>query len=311
MNKLIIIFIGVALLITGGVIFTIGVINRPSKPLEEKEYYIEEAFNNFDFQIETGDLLFVKSSDATPKVVVEENEDEYYEVSVESNTLVIKSVTKKWYERITFFNFGKRKITVYLPQTEFDSFNLTSSTGDINMPSDFTFNTFTANVSTGDIEFSSKVTGLLKITTSTGDQNIKNTTLGSLELVSSTGKKNIENVQTSTMTFSGSTGNLNISNTTASTLTYAGSTSKVVLKDTIFSGDVKIKTGTGDVKLDKVDAANFDITTDTGDIRGTILLPKFFDVDSDTGKENVPKTKAEGNFIARSDTGDIVISIAE
>lgn len=311
MNKLIIIFIGVALLITGGVIFTIGILARPSKPLEEKEHVIEETFNSFNFEIETGNLTFIKTNEATPKVVVEENEDEYYEVSVSDNTLVIKSVVKKWYERVTFFNIGKRKITVYLPQTEFDSFNLKGSTGDINMPSDFTFNSFTAEISTGDLNFSSKVTGLLKVITSTGDQYIKNTNLGSLDLSSSTGKKVIENIVTSSIKIGGSTGNLNISNTTASTLTYVGSTSKVVLKDTIFSGDVKIKTSTGDVKLDKVDAANFDITTDTGDIRGTILSSKFFDVDSDTGKENVPKTKADGNFIARSDTGDIVISIVE
>ena len=75
---------------------------------------------------------------------------------------------KKWYEHIGI-NFKTPSITVYLPKTEYDSLLIDESTGDIEMPQGFTFESVDVSLSTGDVRFDGSDAAELFVKTNTGD----------------------------------------------------------------------------------------------------------------------------------------------
>ena len=70
---------------------------------------------------------------------------------MEDGTLVIEKVdTRKWYDYIGI-NFGTTKITVYLPEGEYEALFIESHTGDIEIPDGFGFGDMNVTLSTGDV----------------------------------------------------------------------------------------------------------------------------------------------------------------
>ena len=308
-----------SLVLIGGIIFgsVMTMLNWDFTKLsttkyETNTYEIDEEFSNISIVTDTADMVFVPSENAKSSVVCYEQKNAKHSVTVRNGTLVIEVVnTKKWYEYIGI-NFGTPKITVSIPQGEYGTLSVKSSTGDVKIPKEFTFESMDISESTGNVKNDASASGTIKIKTSTGDIRVENISAGALDLSVSTGSVTIsEVVCEGNVKIRVSTGKTALTDITCKNVTSSGNTGGFSLKNVIAAEKFSIERSTGDVKLDSCDAAEIVIKTDTGDVKGSLLSNKVFITQTDTGRVDVPKTGIGGRCEITTDTGNIHITIPQ
>lgn len=296
---------------------------------ETNTHEIGEAYQSISVNTNTADFILVPSEHAERRVICHEEKNVKHSVAVKEDTLVIDAVdTRKWYEHIGI-SFGKPKITVYLPQGEYDALSVKSSTGDVEIPKDFNFESIDISEDTGDVTCYASVSQCIKIKTDTGNIRIENlsagmldlsvttgdvklvgvTSVGDVKISVSTGKTSATDVKCKNLISSGNTGDMSLKNVIAAeAFSIERSTGDVKL-DGCDAAELRITTDTGDVKLDACDADELFIKTDTGDVTGSLLSEKVFITQTDTGRIDVPKATSGGRCEITTDTGNIKISI--
>lgn len=267
---------------------------------------INDDFRNILIDEDTADITFAVSEDGKCRIVCYSQEHVKYEAFVRDDILTVKeSDTRKWYEYIGF-SIGLPEITVYLPKTQFSSLSIRESTGDIEIPGDFSFGEAQISISTGDINFYASTATEAKIKTSTGDIQLNNLTADTLDLSCTTGNITVSGVTvTNDIRAKVSTGDVIIKSSTCMNLTSNGTTGSLTLKNVIVAEKLTAKRSTGDVKLSASDAAEICIKTSTGNVSGSLLSEKVFITKTDTGDVNVPKSISGGRCEIITSTGDI------
>lgn len=198
---------------------------------------------------DTANVSFAPSEDGTYCVLCHEQENAVHSVTVEDSTLrVERNRTRKWYENIGIFSLGSPRITVMLPQKQYDAVSVAVTTGKVSLSS----------------------------LTCTGDVSISVTT----------GKVRLADITCENLTAEGTTGSLTASNVIAAEKFSVRSTTGDIRLDGCDGGELSLKTSTGNVKgtlrTEKVFTANAttgkisvppsgtggkcEITTTTGDI---------------------------------------------
>lgn len=277
---------------------------------ETNNYEINEEYKSISIATDTADIVFVPCESANTSVVCHEQRNLKHSVTIKEDILVIEVIdTRKWYEYIGIA-LGNQKITVYLPKAQYDMLSIKESTGDIEIPKEFNFNSIDILTSTGDVKVYASAYGDIKIKTSTGNISAKNISADALDLSVSTGKINISDViSEGDIKINVSTGKAYMTNIKCKSVISSGNTGNISLKNVIATELFSIKRSTGNITFDKCDAAEISAQTDTGNVKGSLLSDKVFIVKSDTGKINVPKTITGGRCEITTDTGDIKIEI--
>lgn len=277
---------------------------------ETNDYEIHEDYENIVILTNTADLVFVPSENAETSVVCYEQKNVQHSVTVKDGTLVIEvNDTRKWYEYIGI-NFRTPKITVYIPQGEYGSLSVKSSTGDVQISENFQFESIDISVSTGDVKNYASASESIKVKTSTGDIRVENVSAGSLDLSVSTGDVTVKSVTCAgDLKIKVSTGDTNLSDITCKNVTSNGSTGDISLQNVIAAEKISVERSTGDVKFDGSDAAELFVKTNTGNVTGSLLSEKIFFTETDTGSVDVPKTMTGGRCEIITNTGNIRISI--
>lgn len=277
--------------------------------LESKTYEEIGEFSNISVTTTEEDIKFMPFDGENCKVVCTMRNKVTYFVAVDNQTLEIKRQDDRaWYEKL--FNFGEEKMTVYLPNAEYNTLSIVCNTGDIVIPKDFSFESIDLKLSTGDIECFASAKNLIKITASTGDIDIENLTVGALDLSVTTGEISVQSVNCGgEVKISVSTGDTELSDLTCASLVSCGNTGDIELDNVIVSGEINIERSTGDVEFRRCDAAKIVVETDTGDVKGTLLSNKIFFVQTDTGRVSVPHSTTGGECLITTDTGNVIFEI--
>lgn len=273
---------------------------------ETNEYTLTDSYQNISVVTDTADIAFVPSEDGSHRVVCREQKNMPHTVTVADGTLSIELVdTRKWYEHIGI-TIGKTAITVYMPRGEYGTITVRESTGDVDVPSEFTFERADISTSTGDVKYFASVAQELRIKASTGDIRVENVSAGTCDLSVSTG-----HIAVDSLTCAGdvgvrvSTGDTRMNGVRCRTVRSSGDTGDIVMRDVIAADAFAIERSTGDVTLDGCDAATVTIKTDTGRVNAVLLSEKVFITETDTGRVDVPKTTTGGRCEIITDTGDI------
>ena len=291
----------IGLIIAGGVLLTAGAIffgigiskEYKQETLVTREYEIKNTVTSFDIDISTADLEFKPLESGNAKVVVTEKEKEYHEVKEEEGVLSIKSVdTKNWYERLFTFNYKKMNVTIYMPSETYSKLMITASTGNISIPSGFTFDNTEIKGSTCNVKYSAASLSGLSVTTSTGDINISSTNASGINLKASTGNVSLVDVKASELNVEVSTGHISLVNT-------------------VLTGNLSTHSSTGDVDITDSDATSINIKTSTGEVNAIFLTNKIVYAETSTGHINVPRSTTGGECHIKTSTGDITVKIKE
>lgn len=314
-----VVMIAVILIVLGGLVF-IGVMTAldwdfkrlGTQKYETNTHEITEDFSGISVSTKTANIVFLPSEDGTCRVVCHEKIRMKHTVSVSNGTLTVKvNDTRKWYHHIGF-DFDTPKITVYLSEAEYGALAVRTSTGNISVPSGFTFEMIDLKGSTGDVRCGASASGAVSLKLSTGDIRLEGVCAASLSLSVSTGKVNLSAVTCEgEAKISASTGDATVNGLSCEKLTAEADTGDITLKNVIASGAFDIETDTGNVRFERCDAAEIFAKTDTGNVKGSFLTDKIVFAKSDTGKIDVPKLTVGGRCEIETDTGDIKISIVE
>lgn len=277
---------------------------------ESNDYEINENYKNISIITHTADIVFVPSENLMTSVSCHEQKNVKHSVTVKDDTLVIEVVDmRKWYEYIGI-NFGTPKITVYIPQGEYGMLSIKSSTGDVEIPKDFKFESIDVSESTGNVTNCASTLEYIKIKTSTGNISVENISAGALDLSVSTGRIIVSNVTTEgDVKINVTTGKTKMTNIECKSVISSGSTGNISLDNVIAAEKLSIERSTGDVKFNSCDAAEICVKTDTGHVTGTLLTDKVFITQTNIGSVNVPKTATGGRCEITTHTGDIKLEI--
>lgn len=257
---------------------------------ETNTYTLDDALSKINIYTDTADIVFLPSEDGKCTIVCYEMENAKHLVELTSDALYIGiRDEREWYEYIGI-NFGSPKITVSLPQSQYDALFINSSTGDVNIPKDFQFKILDVSVDTGDVTNFASVSENLKIKTDTGDIRIENVSANALNLTVSTGDIHLANIQCENLLTKGSTGNIS-------------------LKNVIAADKFSIERSTGDVKFIGCDAGEIFVETDTGDVTGSLLSEKVFITKTSTGNIKVPQSTSGGKCQVTTSTGNIMLEL--
>ncbi len=312
-------FVAVLLIIVGGIIFG-GVMNMLSWDFtklstvkyETNNYEITEKFKDIRIDTREAAIELVPSDDSKTLVVCEEKKNAKHSVRAENGSLIIEIVDlRKWYEYIGI-SFKSPKITVYLPQGEYGSLSVKSSTGDVKIPGEyFSFENVDVSLSTGDVVCFAP-SEAVKIKTDTGNIFAKGGFVHTIDLTTSTGHIDVSDFECDgDVRIKVTTGRVTATDVRCENFSSDGNTGSLVMNNVIASGKFEIERSTGDIKLDRCDAADISIETDTGNITGTLLSDKIFFVETDTGRVSVPKTVSGGRCELDTDTGNIKIDVVK
>lgn len=278
---------------------------------ESNTYEISETFDAISIDVETTDIEFVRSTDNVCRIECFEHKKVKHSASVQDGILNIESIdTRRWYDHISI-TFRDPKVTVYLPTDMYKSLSVDTHTGDLLIPSDFSFESISLSGSTSDVECFASVSGLIKMTTHTGDITLGSLNAGEIVLSATTG-----NIVMSFVTVNGTidaetdTGKLTLSDITCASLSTESSTGNTTLKNAVAMSSMSLETDTGDVSFESSDADTITVNTGTGDVTGTLLSEKVFITDTSTGNINTPKTVNGGKCEITTVTGDIDIEIS-
>jgi DUF4097 and DUF4098 domain-containing protein YvlB len=271
---------------------------------------ISEGIRDISIDTDTANVIFIPSDNNEYKVVCRDARGLKHNVTENDGILSITLTdTRKWYEYISF-SFDNTEIAVYIPAEEYGVLDIDISTGDVDIPNNFKFESVNIEATTGDIDFGAEVESDLKITASTGYITLEGVEAGAIDLAASTGNMSLSDIHcTGGLKLSLSTGKVTANNVNCTSLYSTADTGDIILTSLIAKETIDITRSTGDVKFDACDASQITVNTSTGDVTGSFLSDKIFITHSGTGKNQVPETTTGGICRIECSTGDIIIEI--
>ena len=312
--------VGLVLILLGGLLF-VGELSLHhwdlatfgTAKLDTGTAEISESFRNISITSDTEEIRFLPSEDGVCRVDYAVMETRKLSASVQGDTLSIEVIDqRKWSDNI-FFSFGvteKARITVYLPERDYEALSIEEGTGDIVLPGDFSFESIRVKTDTGDVDCFASSSGLISIGTDTGDALLEGLSAGALSLSTNTGRIELRSVACAgDLNVSVTTGKAILSEVSSESFTSKGDTGDLRLEQVLVSGLLSVERSTGDVRLEDCDAGELFISTDTGDVHGSLLTEKVFLVRSSTGEIHVPDTVSGGTCKITTSTGDIHIEV--
>ena len=308
------IVIGSVLLIAGGALFGIAAYkSSKNNTVETKEYKELEAFNKFDIDLTIADLEFKASTET--KVVVDETKYDVHTVKVADNTLKIEGVNnRKWYEYMFNWNwFNKVKVTVYMPEGNYEALDVKTATGNVNIPANFSFTNFAVDVDTGNVNSAASVSEELKAKASTGNINLADLSAKSMDLKAGTGNLRLKNINvTEKINLNTNTGDIKLENVNCANYQSHSDTGDVDFNNVKVTNHIEVKNGTGHVKFVDSDAETLFIKTGTGDINLKLLTSKICQVKKSTGgNPHYPVSTTGGLCEVETGTGSVNITFPQ
>lgn len=257
---------------------------------QTQTHTITQTFTNISVNLDTADIRIAPSQNESAWVECYEQEKISYSVTVQEDTLTIECVDNRaWYDYIGI-NIGEPKITAYVPQGEYDTLSLKTTTGDTAVR-DINCKTFISKGTTGDIQLENVYAiEQLQIERDTGDVAFNGCNSAEISVKTTTGDVELRNVTCNNFTSTASTGDLELDNVIASQKWH-------------------IERDTGDVSFDNCDGAEIYIKTSTGDVEGSFKSGKHFIVTTSTGDIEYPRHSTGGICEVITSTGDVELDV--
>lgn len=250
--------IATLLVVAGGILFVIGMTEKKwdfnklsTEEFETNISLVSEEFSKISVNVETADVSVVPVEDVGCKIIFYEQAKVKHLATVDDETLTISVVDQRqWYDKVGI-SVSSPRILIYLPEKDYESLYIESSTGDITLQN-MTVGNINLSVSTGDINVSSvDCEGSFKTEGSTGKLNLSNVMVKeTLSVERSTGDVEFESCDAGEILINTSTGNVNGTLLSEKIFFAQTSTGKVNVPKTTTGGKCEINTSTGNINVE-------------------------------------------------------------
>ena len=293
--------IAVVLLVVGALLVGAGWVLLKKNPLAQNTvkdanypYGIDNLPTKIDIATLDSRVEILPATGEEWRVECKDTEKLYHTVELVDGVLTIRQngTARKWYEYITLQGVQPLSVTVYLPEGTYQSLSIHSTSGSIKVREGITFSNASLQNTSGSITCSSHIAGALEVKNTSGSITVNGGVDGDL---------NVKNTS----------GSIEIKDATPTSVTIKNTSGGIDLYDVVCRGEIKVENTSGSIEFEHCDALSFDLRTTSGGIRGSILSAKTFDCRSISGGVHVPNNGNGGNFLARSSSGGIRITVVE
>lgn len=290
-RSVIAVIVAVALILSGGLLLVLGLsyagTAAPQETLTMQEILISEPFSSVDVDTADCDVEFVLYNGAADAQVTVTGEPERvsHEVTVEEGILKIQMIDgRKWTDHIGIFGLTEHmKLTLYLPHTQYQSFQVTTDTGNMKIPGVLMADEVVLRSDTGDVWLEGGPVAVLDCMVSTGDITVRGGDAKTMKLRTDTGRLDVSGVVAEELHMAGDTGKTNVADTTTQVFSFNGSTGEVELDGVRARDYLQVFTSTGDITVRNCMTETANIETGTGNITVPAAW-EFQRIETDTGK---------------------------
>ena len=276
---------------------------------------------------------------------LEASNEHYHNVTLENGTLRI--VRNKQQKERRFFSSVSGELTLYLPEGQYQSLDVTTASGDIAVRQDFGTVHITGassdvtlagtypdkamvQTASGDVSLDGIFGGELEVLTASGSQNLKGrfasgklrsasgdmelsgaSFTGDLTAETASGDMTLSNVLARGLRLRSASGDVHMERVCAEILNAESRSGDLNLEQVLSKGDFLCKTTSGDVSLEGCDSPQMGFTTVSGDISGSLLHGKQFSCRSVSGEMNLPGGTPRGTCSISTVSGDADLEIEE
>ena len=274
---------------------------------------------------------------------LEGSEEKNHTVTLENGTLRILR-NKESVKR--FFLGGGDTLKLYLPRGMYESLDVTTASGDVEVSADFrrvsasgasgdvtlkgsfpdyveirttsgdieltgTVGGVDIQASSGDVCLSGRFGAAVQAKTTSGDLSVSAANFGAAEVQSSSGDVELRNVLAASLRARSISGDMELDRVCAEDLTVEGKSGDMNLTDTLSKGNFRCETVSGDIELSRVDGAELEFTTVSGNISGSLRRGKRFVGRTVSGSMYLPKTEAPEICRVTTVSGDAELRVEE
>lgn len=246
---------------------------------KEKSYKFSEPISNIDIQTTDSNIKVVPSENSHCRIICDDNEKRYHEVTLENGTLTITQKNDyMWYETMGVYWYYDPTITIYLPEAEYADLKLISVSGDVHVSPGFSFQTAKMQSTSGSLVFSSSAVGMLRTATTSGAINLSDFTAGRLEISTSSGDILIHSGEVGeAIVLEAVSGHAELNNISAQSMTARTSSGIVTLRQLSLTDELALKTVSGDMELEDLSVKALSANTSSGviSLRRTSAADEF------------------------------------
>ena len=180
---------------------------------------VESGFTQIDIDAAECTVRFLPSQTGENTIRCSETERVTHTVEVVDDVLTIRRHDdRRWYEH--FGTSGsKMTIDLYLADTAFESVQVRTRSGDIEISDQFTFSAASVSSSSGDISFSAQTDYALSASASSGDVYVGFSAPQQLTVSASSGKITLDSINSEAeITLTASSGSVDLANVICNTL---------------------------------------------------------------------------------------------
>ena len=276
---------------------------------------------------------------------LEASNEGYHDVTLENGTLRI--VRNKQQKERRFFFSVSGELTLYLPEGQYQSLDVTTASGDIEVRQDF--GTVHITGASSDVTLAGTYPGKVAVQTASGDVSLEGVFGGELEVLTASGRQELKgrfasgklrsasgdmelsgasfaedlavetasgdlelsNVLAQMLRLRSASGDVRMERVCAENLNVESRSGDLDLERVLSKGDFLCKTTSGDVSLEGCDGPKMGLTTVSGDISGSLLHGKQFSCRTVSGEMNLPGGTPQGTCSISTVSGDADLEIEE
>ena len=296
-----------ALLIVAGVSLILGAMNMTEgKKGNMKEYTFANAgIRALDLDTGAAAVDLRPATDGIVRVQCVESATLKYNIVLDDGTLhVERERAAGW----PFFSVSLKEdyVRIWLPERDYESLWVKSSSGGVGVPEDFRFGTAIITASSGGVGFSADVTDELNIQTSSGGVAVAGASPKTLFIRASSGGVALSDMQPGNVRLSLSSGGLRLSDMHCTgDLSAESSSGSIRFSDVTADGTMTVECTSGSIKLEDCDASELHLHCTSGSITGRLLTPKTYIANATSGSVHVPSGSSGGICEVKTTSGSI------
>lgn len=226
-----------------------GDFTRLSTAVTEESTYSVASFDSIFINTQLTDVEIAASEDGTCRVVLSEYKNMNTTVEIQNNTLCIRQTdNRKWHEKVGILIF-EPKITVYLPEGDYQNLSIGMANGDVKVSDHFSFTDAMINTIRGDIYFGAAVKNRFSSETVFGELTLVG--VNAEEIICETEQYDIylRDCDANVLKLTTVNGNVEGALLSEKTFTAHSQNGEVDVPDSTGGGTCEISTVNGDVKI--------------------------------------------------------------
>ena len=282
---------------------------------EENTHTITDSFDQIYINTLNSTVEILPSGDGTCRIVCDDNEKRYHEVSIretEDGTAlsIIQHDEWKWYETLggVYWNHDP-ELTVYLPETVYGSLEVVSIGGNVTVAPDFRFQNTRISSTSGNIVLTKLSADQLGVYSISGDIVLRSVQAeADIYLENVSGFTQAENVTAATLALGTNSGDNVLDSVSSEQLNITSVSGNVTVINGNISSDTYIETSSGNVEITDSVCAGQSLSTNSGNLALHSVRFDTLALDTTSGCAELFDVISKESIILQSVSGELLFS---